>query len=454
MQSNLKVQNFEYGTMKVEKDTVTCKISKREFHYTTISELDVLRENNHDDFLKLIKIEESADYIILQYEKPANLKPLHAINNEEQIVKFSIAQKILNQAITSQTSDYVSLNPSTIFYYPMNDVKYSYLAKEEIMPEEGNSNNLERYQALITSILTKFNYSKCLYEKDYVIKKSNELIQSIYKAESIEEMQGLIGNAANYVTYQYVNLHTEEMKKVKKGFIGAISSVVISAAAIFMFLSMNAEEETQQAVAAVKEEMELEQIKAEADTYFESGEYGLALEGYEELDYDKSKLAEKLIEKEQYQLALDTDATSLEKVIEDIYQKENGKAILDLKIEGNQDMSYQLEVEKAIVNYQYDKLQAEVPFISDVNILSRIADAYLAHEDVLSASEIYNKTNDSTIKSKIDIAQKNIDITQEKEELEEMKSSPEENSDGVIQTQEDKIAQLEEELSELEQQES
>src|SRR5699024_12250109 len=54
------------------------------------------------------------------------------------------------------------------------------------------------------------------------------------------------------------------------------------------------------------------------------------LKTYEKSGYDLSKVAERLIEKGEYQLALDTDESQLEKIITTLYANEDKELISDL----------------------------------------------------------------------------------------------------------------------------
>src|SRR5699024_12016803 len=135
-------------------------------------------------------------------------------------VKISIAEKILTDDILQEFGKenlYVSLNPSTLYYYPMQTVKYTYVANHNMPTEQKTA--IERYKACIVSILTGISYEKCLETPNEVQQKSSDFIKEIYNQNYVEDVLTLIEQSKDYATYNYTsyrhkNEHNNTRNKV------------------------------------------------------------------------------------------------------------------------------------------------------------------------------------------------------------------------------------------------
>src|SRR5699024_12043911 len=110
------------------------------------------------------------------------------IKDEKYPIKISIAKKILKEDILGKYAKeniYISINPSTIYYYPMKTVRYTYTGNQ-FMPREQHT-NLERYKACVVSLLSGIAYEKCLNSPNEVKQEGNELLAEIYNQKSIKD---------------------------------------------------------------------------------------------------------------------------------------------------------------------------------------------------------------------------------------------------------------------------
>lgn len=141
-----------------------------------------------------------------------HLKPVAAIKHEDYVVKLAIAQAILLDEIVTKTQNYVSLHPATVYYHPMSTIRYGYRANRQ-MPREGKHTHLQRYKALVLTILTNQPYEKCLEQPEHLAKLANHLVHSILQAQTIEDMQLLLTEAYDFVAYHTVQTQIAERKK-------------------------------------------------------------------------------------------------------------------------------------------------------------------------------------------------------------------------------------------------
>ncbi|MGO1748495.1 hypothetical protein, partial [Alkalibacterium gilvum] len=115
-QSQFRVYNFEFGTIKETNDTVKFEMDRNQFTHDKIADISNTQLANSEEFLSLVDVKESDTQVIFQFNKSAKLTNLAKIKSEAYPVKISIAQEILEQDILGKYTDYyVSLNPATMY---------------------------------------------------------------------------------------------------------------------------------------------------------------------------------------------------------------------------------------------------------------------------------------------------------------------------------------------------
>ena len=118
------ISNFEFGSSHLETNQLVLELSKDQFSYQRISELAPIQEPTAL-FLDLTGITEGDTHVRLTYHVNERLKPFRALQAEEYAVKLAICQQLMQDQVLAHTPDYVSLHPSTLFYYPMQTVRYT-----------------------------------------------------------------------------------------------------------------------------------------------------------------------------------------------------------------------------------------------------------------------------------------------------------------------------------------
>ncbi|MEE1130241.1 MAG: hypothetical protein UHX00_01285 [Caryophanon sp.] len=441
-----RISSFDFGTIEVLEHTVIIQLSRQ--HFKNMKQVPLLTTYVHDDVLPVINQTVNDYYIMLTYKKDHRLKPLMDIQKEQQLVKLSIAKTIVEQAMTTQLEGEVSLHPNTIFYFPMNTVKYTYVAERKTMPYEDGYTDFMRYRALVLSILTGRNYKHCFQLSTLQLSQQFALVRDIYRATTLAEMEQLLANATNFVTYEYVAQQQHTQRKTKRRFLLAMAAFSIIMGGIVYGIDKQAEQQTQQAVFAKEQQYEKTEITERAEYLFQQQEYEEAIQLFQQIGESDANLFQRLIDVKQYNLALELMPKRLEDVLQHIYAYGTPEHLLALTLAtSNSTLTTKLELEKAIVNEYDEKLQAMLPFTNDKNTLARAADMYLKRLDVLAAEQIFQRTQDETIRWKIDDKKKRIAIRDLKKELKKLQQSSIENKTQLIATQQAALQTLEQQLT-------
>ncbi|UJF16795.1 hypothetical protein LZ578_12065 (plasmid) [Jeotgalibaca sp. MA1X17-3] len=331
MKKNFKVYAFEFGTVIEEENQVKIEMEHSLFTPDIEKERTNLPTKEDPLFLKLGNVQESEASFSFLYEKSSQLKNLTQIKTEAYPVKLSIAQEILEQDIQDQytRSDlYISLNPSTIYYHPMQTIRYTYVANR-FMPKDTHT-SMERYRALIVSLLSDLPYEKCLNSPKDVRKEGNELIKELYQQPTVPDLLALIKQSNDFITYGYIENRKKSENKIKRNYRYWLGGVIALSLVGFSLLGVRVSGQATQLTANYHQQLDKKDTLLQANEQFYKGNYNKAVGLYEKIDYDKKQLATDLIEKEQYQQALTVDPTSLESVIENLYEREQKETLLDL----------------------------------------------------------------------------------------------------------------------------
>lgn len=448
--SATKIYNFSFGSIKLTKETARFTISRSEFTYDRLEEVEAFLSNNRSDqFLPFHHIEENEGHVFITLDYLEHLKPVAAIKVEAYVVKLSIAQAILLDEVVTKETHFVSLHPATVFYHPMSTIRYAYRANR-VMPREEKYTHLQRYKALVLMILTGQPYEKCLVEPEHLEKQANDLVRSILLAQTIEEMQELITEAYDFVAYHTVKEQVAEKKKWQnRTLLGIVLTAVIALGAIG-YVKYNANQQQDAALSELEETYEAREKKQQAEILFTQGAYEEAIPLFFAVGNSPSEVAKKLLEEEEWQLALDTEPKLLEQVIGQLYASKEEKALLDLNLSKGEELLLQkLAHEKAIVSYDVAQMSADLPFISDTNTLKRMGLAFIQNGDMAGAREVLNKTQDADLQKAIELAQAESELTVAKEKMMAIQSVDAQNQADQLKVQQMKIEELEAKIKEL-----
>jgi len=442
-----RVYNFEFGTIKETTDTVKFEMDSNQFTHDKIAEISEFQLNVREEFLSLVDIKESDTQVILQFDKSSKLTNLTKIKNEAYPVKISIAQEILEEDILGKYTDYyVSLNPATLYYHPMQTVRYTYLANR-FMPRDQYS-NLERYKACVVSVLSGISYEKCLLTPEEVKQEGNELIKEIYAQPTRADLLNFIKDSEDYITYDYISNNKEREQKNRNKYLAIIATLGIVAVGGIVFTQVNASSNQMAIAESYEEQLAEKDTLIEAKEAFGNGNYEEAIELYKGIDYDLAGVANELAEQGQYQLALNTEESSLETVIQTAYESDDVQAISDLNGENlSEEAQGKLNDEKTIISEDQSGMENVLNFLTDENTAERLALKYIALGNVEKAKQVQEKYPENEVIAKAvangEADKKQKDLQKEIDELNKEKDDLNEDDDK------DRIDEINNQIDEL-----
>ena len=451
MKKPFNIYQFEFGTITQEETTIKIEIENSQFSHDTLKEITELSTKKDPLFLDIETVKEAENSIIYHYKKSNLLKNLTTIKNEAYPVKLSIAQEILKQDILQQyikKDIYISLNPATIYYHPMQTVLYTYSANR-FMPRDSHT-TIERYKALIVSILSSIAYEKCLNSPQDVSKEGNDLVKEIYRQKTISDLLLLIQESNDYTTYNYIESRKNTENKIKKRYFYLLTGVVALSLASLSLLGVKVAGQAEELSMNYEKQLTEKDHLLNANDHFYRGNYDEAIALYEKTDYDKEKLSVDLIEKEEYQKALDIDPTSLEKIIQKAYKSEQSEVILELDDkELSEEEQAKLVDEKGIINGDTTSMLNTLNFLKDEQTATRLTTKFLEIGDMNNAKKVEEKyPENAEIKNSI----KNAEMSNEKLEKErlEIQKQIDDKQNKLDESKDDKEKErLKKEMSEL-----
>ena len=443
MNKPFKIYNFEFGTLTDERSTVKIEMENSQFTYDNIDEIKELPIKKDPLFLDFKGIKESETTVSFLYEKGSALKNLNAIKKETYPVKVSIVEEILKQDILQKykhTDLYISLNPATLYYYPMNTVRYTYAANR-FMPRDMRT-TLERYKACIVSILSGIAYEKCLNTPEEVRKIGNDFIKEIYQQRNVSELLSLIQQSNNFVTYYYIRSQTNRERKIRQKSLVALAGTSVVFIGISGLLLVKQLDQEEALASQYEEQLEQKDTLLLANEEFEKGNYDEAIQLYQEGDYEDAQLSEKLLSKEQYQKAIDVHNGSLEAIIQRLYETKKHQTLLDLNSDSlDENGETKLEEEKGIVQGDTNTMVNTLNFLDDESTGIRLARKFIDLNDVNNAQKVLDKYPEN------ESLQKLLDIGKQMQEKNKQMSDS--DDDKQKETLQKEIDGLKEQLGEF-----
>ena len=438
--NNFHMSHFECGSSHLETDHLVLELSHDHFSYQRIRELAPIQEPA-PLFLDLTDIAEGETHVRLTYHVSERLKPFRTLQTEEYAVKLAICHQLMQDQVLAHTTDYVSLHPSTLFYYPMQTVRYTYRANA-VMPREAKWLPVKRYQALILSVLTGVSYEICLTDTASVSRKGNALIQSIAEARTPQELTAIVADAYNFVVYAEIQNRTTFTSGFKKKTLyGFLTSAVLVLAAVGVTRYWGIQERAT-VVAALEAQMVQQEQEIRAQNHLLQGEYTQAVQLYAETGKDPAFLADLYFQNGLYQEALNLDPTYLEPVVQALSATGEHSRIIDLTLpEEAGDLQDLLQLEKHIVAYNTEALLNALPFLESEATATRMGEAFLANDHLAGVEKVLEKFAITTLELELAIRQTEADLAQAEQVLSEVKDDDKQKEEKR-KVQENTIAQL------------
>ena len=435
-----QISNFEFGSSHLEGDKLVLELSKDQFSYHKSRELMGIQEPR-PLFLDLVEWTEDDCHVTFTYQMTEHLKPIQDLQKEEYAVKLAICQQIMQDHVLEQKEGYVSIHPSTVFYYPMQTVRYTYRANA-VMPREAKWLVVKRYKALILSILTGVSYEICLTDTASVSRKGNALIQSIAEAQTPLELTEIIDDAYNFVVYAYIQNRTNFTTGFKKKTIyGVLASTVLVLTAVGV-TKYRADQERYEEVAAIESHLVQQEQEIQAQNHLLNGDYAQAVQLYQEVGKEPAFLANLYFQQGLYQEALNLDPTYLEPVIQSLYDNGEQSRIIDLTLpEEAASLQALLQLEKHIVAYNTEALLNALPFLESEATATRMGEAFLANDHLPGVEKVLEKFSITTLELELAIRQTEADLEKAEQALSEVKEDDKQKEEKK-KVQENTITEL------------
>lgn len=382
MNKNLDLLNIEVGTFERVKHVLTLKISKSQFRYDSINELNELKLPN-ENFLPVKSIQEKDNNVIIEYLLSNDAMSLKEIPKQRKAIKTAIAKRIMEQDVLSDNTYNISMNPANIWYYPMNKVWYAYRANES-MPYDDRFNALTRYKAVVLYIMTGAPYERLLTNPQEAMPKSkDELINQIINAVNVEDLKSIVRSIDEYVAYREWQDVDRQIQKSKKR--TAIIAGVIGISAILLVAGVHHADNAKYAQLEQANKNKVIQVEAKSklQSAIANKDWKSANGAMERAGYSRKQKVATYLDNKQYQQALNTDSTKVLEIVKRAYENNDEKAVLTLKtpsgtLDKNKD---QLALEKHIINYDEQDLTEQVSFATNPDVLLRLGRAFVEHDN-------------------------------------------------------------------------
>lgn len=412
--------NMEFGTFEVSQNKVTLLLPKQD---VSMSETEIRyfinQQKDSNLFLPIVKFEDEDYSYKLTYDSEGYTS-LKYIKKEDLAVRFSIAKSILDQDILKY-EHYVSVNPSNIWYKPMQTVRYAYHGDRQGMPANEREGDIVRYKALLLYILIGHPYERGL-NKDYQI-KNNEMIKELLKAEDIEQLQDRLNQLTDQITYEQL-LESKKRKQIIRALVavGICLCLIASGSTFAVTKIYDAQKEDAIRADFDKEKQNLK-YELEAQRLLRNGDFEGAATFLKEKGADQAYIAKLLVKEKQYVLALNYDPNILEFVIQSYYNQGKQGELLKLTLpkKVKNDLKEKLNVEKAIISYNTATLSAAEAFLEDRYTITRLIDCYTAHNDFLKAEDCVEKLKKYEYKTEYQYGKAILNDQEEKEKIKQAK---------------------------------
>ena len=162
-----------------------------------------------------------------------------------------------------------------------------------------------------------------------------------------------------------------------------------------------------------EQQLKEKDILLQANQEFQNENYDEAVQLYRDIGYDLPEIAHELALLGQYQLALDTDESSLEQVIQTLYENEEENTLSDLNVENLSDEAQgKVADELTIISEDTSAMENVLNFLSDENTAERLTQKYIELGNIGNAKQIQEQYPDNQlINNIIEQAEESTQIT-------------------------------------------
>ncbi|KAF0392723.1 conjugal transfer protein [Pediococcus pentosaceus] len=384
--------NIEVGTFKRQGNKLILELNHNQFRYDQLSELNELKQAD-PNFLQLVNLVEQDQKVVLTYTLPDKVKSLKELPHENKAIRSAIAKEIMRQDVVTDSQYHIALNPANLWYYPMQHVWYAYRANE-LMPYDDKHSNLAKYKALILFCLTGTPYERLLSNpKEALAKHHDEYLQQAAKATSLAELKEVVNGVEDFVSYHEWQVVEHDRQKNKQRFWLSVAGIAIVAVVAIGLVHKNDERKYQTLANQNQAQVTRLKYSEKIQTALNDQKWSEAQKAMQKAGYSSSKQAQTFLKHKQYQQALKVDPSQLNKVVNTAYANKDSSQVADwqLPTKATSKQKDQLKLEKAIVNYDTNTLNNQLSFTTNADVLLRMGQAFLAHNDTQDAQTVQTK---------------------------------------------------------------
>lgn len=384
--------NIEVGTFKRQGNKLILELNHNQFRYDQLSELNELKQAD-SNFLQLVNVVEQDQKVVLTYTLPDKVRSLKELPHENKAIRSAIAKEIMRQDVVTDSQYHIALNPANLWYYPMQHVWYAYRANE-LMPYDDKHSNLAKYKALILFCLTGTPYERLLSNpQEALAKHPDDYLQQVAKATSLNELKEVVNGVEDFVSYHEWQAVEQNQQKNKQRLWLSVAGIAIVAVVAIGLVHKNDERKYQSL--ANQNQAQVTQLKysGKIQTALNDKKWSEAQKAMKKAGYSSSKQAQTFLKHKQYQQALNNDPNQLSKVVNTAYANKDSEQVAkwELPSSATGKQKDQLSLEKAIVNYDTNTLNNQLSFATNGDVLLRIGQAFVAHNDTQDAQTAQTK---------------------------------------------------------------
>ena len=460
-----KYFNMEFGTYKINDNKITLDIEKSllyKINNTKHISLDEIDDIAYADerFLP-VYIDETEDKFLLNFDLNPQFKNLKVITNEKLPIKLAVAKNIVKQDILATGGfQYVSLNPSSIWYLPMRTIKYTYRTNTHL-PQDNQIDNFAKYKAIVMFILTGATYEKLLVNSKILngLKQKNPYLEQIAEAQTLDKLLFALESIEDSISHnEWANISKKE-NNFKKIIYGLLAFALISNLGTAVIVTKSQQALQKEKIAQIVDEKANNKLNDQIEEAFKRKDYQTATTLMIQNKISHKEIGNSLFKYKQYKKALAYNPNLLEKIIKVYWSADQKEKVLDLKLpkEASKKLKDKLTLEQAIVAFNTETINENIAFTDDRDTMLRMGEIFLANKDFLNTQVIYEKLeslgykNESQyLRSVLDKNQAEEDIKNIQTDIEKMNSSDDSNKEVRLKELNTKLENAQETLKQAE----
>ena len=377
--------NIEVGTFKRQGNQLILELNHNQFRYDQLSELNELKQTDAN-FLQLVNVVEQGQKVVLTYTLLDKVRSLKELPQENKAIRSAIAKEIMAQKVVNDSQYHIALNPANLWYYPMQHVWYAYRANE-LMPYDDKHSNLAKYKALSLFCLTGTPYERLLS------KHPDDYLQQVAKATSLNELTEVVNGIEDFVSYhEWQEVETAQQKTKQRLWLSVAGVAIVAVLAVGL---VHKSDERKYQCLANQNQAQVTRLKysGQIQTALNDQKWSEAQKDMKRAGYPSTKQVSVFLKHGQYQQALKVDPSQLNKVVNTAYANKDSGQVAKWKLptKATSKQKDQLALEKAIVNYDTNTLNNQLSFTTNADVLLRMGQAFLAHNDTQDAQTVQTK---------------------------------------------------------------